>query len=254
MEVAMENVCKRYGLGREALHKIDLQVSDGILGLLGPNGSGKTTLLRILATRIRATSGKVYVGPYDLAQPSGLQKVRAQLGYVPQELLLYPAFSGREFLDYMGLLKGIRDRSAREQMTITCLEEVGLTEMADAKIMTYSDGVKRRLCIAQALLGHPRLLIIDELTTGLDPEEQIYLQLLLLRLTRVCLIIFSTHRVEDILRTCQHFAILDQGMLVFEGRTNDLLAVTACHAVAEGYTKLLHNHQTAYKKEIYNNE
>src|SRR5258708_26954100 len=191
---------------------------------------GKTTLLRILATLIHPTSGRVVIGAYDLAHAAQKKAVRAQLGYLPQELGLYPDLSGRELLDYMGLLKRLYDRHSRRNQMESLLDMVGLTQAADRKIKTYSGGMKRRLGIAQALLGDPRLLIIDEPTAGLDPEERIRLRTLLTKLAQQRVVVLSTHVVEDISQTCDQVAVLNKGKLAFQGRTRQLVEA------AQGYT------------------
>lgn len=228
MEILIENVSKRYG-SHEALHGIDLRIEHGVFGLLGPNGAGKTTLLRILATLLRPTSGRVVIGSYDLNHNTQRRAVRAQLGYLPQELGLYPDLTGRELLDYMGLLKRLYDRAARRQQIAALLEVVSLSESADRKIKTYSGGMKRRLGIAQALLGDPHILVIDEPTAGLDPEERIRLRTLLTRLAEQRIVILSTHVVEDISQTCQRLAVLNHGRLIFHGQTRQLIEAATGH-------------------------
>ncbi len=229
MDVVIEHVWKRFG-AHEALHDVDLRIAQGMFGLLGPNGAGKTTLLRILATMLRPTSGTVMIGAYDLSQRAQRQAVRAQLGYLPQELGFYPDLTGREFLDYIGLLKRLYDGGARRRQIAALLDVVSLTAQADDQIKTYSGGMKRRLGIAQALLGDARILVIDEPTAGLDPEERIRLRILLTQLAENRVVILSTHVVEDISQTCERLAVLDHGMLAFDGQTRQLIAS------AEGHT------------------
>ena len=228
MEIMIEHVSKRYG-SYEALRGIHLRIDHGMFGLLGPNGAGKTTLLRILATLLRPTSGRVIIGSSDLSQSRQRKAVRAQLGYLPQELGLYPDLSGREFLDYMGLLKCLYDRRALRQQIASLLGLVSLTAEADRKVKTYSGGMKRRLGIAQALLGDPQILVIDEPTAGLDPEERIRLRTLLTRLAEDRIVILSTHVVEDIGQTCERLAVLDKGTLVFDGLTRQLVESATGH-------------------------
>lgn len=238
MDIMIEHVVKRYG-SHEALKGIDLHIEHGMFGLLGPNGAGKTTLLRILATLLRPSSGRVVIDSLDLSQRAQRKAVRARLGYLPQELGLYPDLTGREFLDYLGLLKRLYDRGARRQQIAALLGVVSLTAEADRKIKTYSGGMKRRLGIAQALLGDPQILVIDEPTAGLDPEERIRLRTLLTRLAEQRIVILSTHVVEDISQTCERIAVLDQGRLVFGGLTRELIEAASGHAwqflAAPGY-------------------
>ncbi len=229
MEIVIEHVTKKYG-SHEALKGIDLRIEHGMFGLLGPNGAGKTTLLRILSTLLRPTGGRVVIGGADLSKSRQRKAVRSYLGYLPQELGLYPDLSGREFLDYMGLLKRLYDRSARRQQITALLGAVGLSTEADRKIKTYSGGMKRRLGIAQALLGDPQVLVIDEPTAGLDPEERIRLRTLLARLAEERIVILSTHVVEDISQTCERLAVLDQGHLAFDGLTRELIASATGYA------------------------
>jgi ABC-2 type transport system ATP-binding protein len=228
MEILIEHVSKRYG-SHEALRGIDLHIEQGMFGLLGPNGAGKTTLLRILSTLLRPTNGRVVIDSFDLGQAAHRKAVRAHLGYLPQELGLYPDLTGREFLDYMGLLKRLYDRTARRQQITALLEMVSLAGGADRQIKTYSGGMKRRLGIAQALLGDPQILVVDEPTAGLDPEERIRLRTLLTGLAENCVVILSTHVVEDISQTCERLAVLDQGQLVFDGLTRQLIEAAASH-------------------------
>jgi ABC-2 type transport system ATP-binding protein len=228
MEILIENLQKNYG-AVQALHGINLHIEDGMFGLLGPNGAGKTTLLRILATLIRPTSGRVVIGPYELDHPSQRKALRGELGYLPQELGLYPDLTGREFLEYIALLKRLYDRAARRQQIAALLDVVGLATVADRKIKTYSGGMKRRLGIAQTLLGNPRLLIVDEPTAGLDPEERIRLRTLLTKLARNRVVILSTHVVEDISQTCDQLAVLNKGELAFHGRTSELIEAARGH-------------------------
>jgi ABC-2 type transport system ATP-binding protein len=228
MDILIEHVSKRYG-SHEALRGIDLHIEQGMFGLLGPNGAGKTTLLRILATLLRPTTGRVVINSFDLSRAAHRKAVRAHLGYLPQELGLYPDLTGREFLDYMGLLKRLYDRTARRRQIAALLEVVNLAGSAERKIKTYSGGMKRRLGIAQALLGDPQILVVDEPTAGLDPEERIRLRTLLTGLAENRVVILSTHVVEDISQTCERIAVLDQGQLVFDGLTRQIIAAAVNH-------------------------
>jgi ABC-2 type transport system ATP-binding protein len=228
MEIVIEHLYKKYG-SHEALHDVNLQVGNGMFGLLGPNGAGKTTLLRILATLLQPSSGRVVIDSYDLTSGRQRKAARALLGYLPQELGFYPDLTGRELLDYMGLLKRLYDRTPRRQQIAALLDVVSLTGEADWKIKTYSGGMKRRLGIAQALLGNPQVLVIDEPTAGLDPEERIRLRMLLARLAQERIILLSTHVVEDISQTCERLAVLDHGRLIFNGLTRQLIESAADH-------------------------
>lgn len=223
MHIEIENLTKVYNRNVRALDGVDLTIPSGMFGLLGPNGAGKTTLMRILAGILRPTSGEIRVGQIDGTTDSGRQAIKTILGYLPQELGLYPDLTAREFLDYIGILKGLNDRRARARRVDELLELVALSDVAKRKLKTFSGGMKRRVGIAQALLNDPRLLIVDEPTAGLDPEERIRFRNLLSDLGGDRTVILSTHIVEDIAQTCRHLAILGKGKRIFEGTTTDLI-------------------------------
>lgn len=224
MNVEIERLRKVYRGKVEALKSVDLQIPTGMFGLLGPNGAGKTTLMRILAGILRPTSGTVLVGSHDATIEAGRTEIKRTLGYLPQELGLYPDLSAREFLDYIGILKGLEDKKVRHGRVEKLLEEVGLTDVAKRKLKGFSGGMKRRVGIAQALLNDPRLLIVDEPTAGLDPEERIRFRNLLSDLAgddRTVLL--STHIVEDIAQTSRNLAVMAGGEVLFQGTSGELI-------------------------------
>ncbi len=225
MRVEVQDLTKSYRKGVRALDGLSLSLSGGMIGLLGANGAGKTTLIRILAGIIRPTSGSVRVGGRDLAGAADRMAVKRLLGYLPQHLDIYPDLSAREFLDYIGLLKGIDSRSNRARQIDLLLEQVGLAEVADRRTGGYSGGMKRRVGIAQALLGEPQIIIVDEPTSGLDPEERMRFRMLLANLGGDRTIILSTHIIDDVAQTCSQVAVLSKGRLVRHGSTGDLVAV-----------------------------
>jgi len=229
MEIVIRDVRKTYRGGVRALDGVSLDVPTGMFGLLGANGAGKTTLLRILAGIVTPTTGTVVVGGHDLAHEAGRRAMKRDLGYLPQELGLYPDLSGAEFLDYIGVLKGLEDRAARRDRVEELLEVVGLTEVAGRKLGKLSGGMKRRVGIAQALLNDPGLLIVDEPTVGLDPEERVRFRTLLARLGGNRTVVLSTHIVEDVASTCRDLAVLARGRLLFRGVVDDLLAAADGH-------------------------
>jgi ABC-type multidrug transport system ATPase subunit len=198
-----------------------------MFGLLGANGAGKTTMMRIIAGLLRPTSGSVEVFGHDVTTTKGKLAIKSALGYLPQELGLYPSLTGREFLDYIAILKGITDQRERRQQIGRVLEQVRLEDVADRKLKTYSGGMKRRVGIAQALLGSPSLLIVDEPTAGLDPEERVRLRNLLSDMD--CTVILSTHIVEDISQSCSSLAVLDQGRVLYCGSPSDLIGQARNH-------------------------
>ncbi len=221
---------KTYADAVQALRGVDLQISGtGMFGLLGPNGAGKTTLMRILAGLLRPTSGRVQVFGHDVTEPKGRLAVKALLGYLPQEFGIYPDLTAREFLDYVALLKGVSDPNARRRQIADRLELVRITEVADRRLKTYSGGMKRRVGVAQALLGEPQLIIVDEPTVGLDPEERVRLRNLLSDTARHCAVILSTHIVEDISQSCNDLAVINQGMVLQHSSPREMMAQAHGH-------------------------
>lgn len=220
--IEVQDLTKTYRGSVRALRGITLSIETGLFGLLGPNGAGKTTLMRILATLLRPTTGTVRVLGHDVTDPKGQAAVKQSLGYLPQELGLYPELTAVEFLDYVARLKSVPCAVRREEIN-GLIKTVGLAEVARRRIKTYSGGMKRRLGIAQALVGNPYLLIVDEPTSGLDPEERVRLRNLLADLARERLVILSTHIVEDIGLTCPRLAVLHKGWILFDGSPGELI-------------------------------
>jgi ABC-2 type transport system ATP-binding protein len=218
MLIEIRSLIKTYGRGAKAvraLDGVDLEIGSGMFGLLGPNGAGKTTLMRILAGIVPPSAGGVRINGHDLANDAGKTAVKAMLGYLPQELGLYPELTARQFVDYLAVLKGMSDPGARRARVDAVIDLVGLTQAADRKLKTFSGGMKRRAGIAQALVNDPRLLIVDEPTAGLDPEERIRFRNLLVGLAADRVVILSTHIVEDIGQTCNDMAVLSKGRILF---------------------------------------
>ncbi|MEJ2557609.1 MAG: ABC transporter ATP-binding protein [Anaerolineae bacterium] len=221
--IEITNLTKTYPGNVQALRGLTLEIGAGMFGLVGPNGAGKTTLMRILAGLVQPTGGSVHVLGHDVTTLEGKMAVKAQLGYLPQELGLYPSLTAAEFLDYVAMLKGITDKAARRRQIGEALEQVRLTDVANRHLKTYSGGMKRRVGIAQALLGHPRLVIVDEPTVGLDPEERVRLRNLLSDLATRCTVFLSTHIIEDISQSCNALAAIGQGKVLFHGSPRDLI-------------------------------
>jgi ABC-type multidrug transport system ATPase subunit len=221
--IEIQHLTKTYSGGVQALAGIDLTIGSGMFGLVGPNGAGKTTLMRIIAGLMRPSQGSVRIFGHDLSSADGKFAAKSLLGYLPQELGLYPNLSCREFLDYIGILKGVTDANQRKRQIAELLEEVRLTDVADHKLKTYSGGMKRRVGVAQALLGSPRLLIVDEPTVGLDPEERVRFRNLLSSMASRCTVILSTHIIEDISHSCNNLAVMNKGRVVYTGSPSDLI-------------------------------
>jgi ABC-2 type transport system ATP-binding protein len=224
--ITVSQLTKTYGKKVQALRGVDLEIGAGMFGLVGPNGAGKTTLMRILAGLLRPSSGKVSVLGHDVTTERGKQAVKEVLGYLPQELGLYPDLSALEFLEYVAHLKGVTDGVERNKQLDKTLELVGLTQDARRRLRTYSGGMKRRVGIAQALLGHPQLLIVDEPTSGLDPEERVRIRNLLVEMSAGCTVLLSTHIIEDVSQSCNDLAVINLGQVLFRGSPDDLIAKT----------------------------
>ncbi|MDI3328364.1 MAG: ABC transporter ATP-binding protein [Alicyclobacillaceae bacterium] len=217
--IEIRRLSKRYRT-HWALRDLNLTIGTGMFGLLGPNGAGKTTLMRLLATLLRPTSGDALI--YGLSLLERPDEIRKIIGYLPQFFQFYPQMTGYELLDYIAVMKGIRDGKLRRRQIREVLERVNLADRAHRKVKTYSGGMKQRLGIAQALLGDPQLIIVDEPTAGLDPEERVRFRNLLTALSARKTVILSTHIVADIENTCRQVAVLNRGELVLAGSLDDL--------------------------------
>ncbi|SFN85238.1 ABC transporter ATP-binding protein [Actinomadura madurae] len=222
MRIEISGLTKTYRGGVAALDGLDLVVPTGMFGLLGANGAGKTTLMRILSGLVLPTSGQVTVGGHDMNTRAGRTAVQRGLGYLPQDLGVYPDLTARQFLDYIALLKGMDDRTARRRRVAELLEMVTLSGDADRRLRGYSGGMRQRVGIAQALLADPQLLIVDEPTAGLDPQERIRFRTLLSQFAGRRTVLLSTHIVDDIAQTCREVAVLAGGRLIFRGTAEEL--------------------------------
>ena len=215
MTLRIDQLCKTYGNGVKALDHVSLEIPIGMYGLLGPNGAGKSTLMRTVATLQDADSGTVFLGDLDVL--SRKQEVRRLLGYLPQEFGVYPRTSAMEMLDHIAILKGIMNARERREVVEGMLERVNLFEHRKKAISGFSGGMKQRFGIAQALLGNPQLLIVDEPTAGLDPGERNRFSNLLSEVGENVVVILSTHIVQDVKELCTNMAIIHQGRVVYAG-------------------------------------
>jgi len=221
--IEIKAVTKVYPNGHPALERLNLGIAAGMFGLLGPNGAGKTTLMRILATLLYPTSGGVSVFGHDLSTAQGRADTRNVLGYLPQDTGLHLNLTVEQELDYIAILKRVADAHERRQHIGRVLEQVGLAAVRREKIRTLSGGMKRRVGIALALLGRPRLIIVDEPTAGLDPAERVRFRNLLYELAGERIVILSTHIVEDVNQICADMAVLHEGHLRFHGSPDELI-------------------------------
>ncbi|OFY60354.1 MAG: multidrug ABC transporter ATP-binding protein [Bacteroidetes bacterium RBG_19FT_COMBO_42_7] len=247
MKIEIQGLNKVYPNGNHALKDINLEFGKGMFGLLGPNGAGKSTLMRILVTLMKPTSGSVLVDGKDIQKHR--RELRSMLGYLPQDFRFFTALKTWEFLDYSGSLAGIKNKKERLEEVDRLLDQVGLLEVRDRQANRLSGGMKRRLGIAQALIGSPRIIVVDEPTTGLDPDERIRFRNILSQLSQHDVtIILSTHIVGDISSTCQGMALLNRGELVFSGSPENLVKQAEGHV----FKLILTQYEYDIVKERYN--
>jgi len=214
MELHIRDVSKTYSNGVQALKNVSLTIPSGMYGLLGPNGAGKSTLMRILATLQEADEGSVRLGDLDVLNEK--DAVRETLGYLPQEFGVHPKVSAESLLDHFAILKGIAQRGARKEIVEALLRQTNLWDVRKQKLGGYSGGMKQRFGVAVALLGNPKLMIVDEPTAGLDPAERVRFLNLLSELGENSVVLLSTHIVEDVSELCTRMAIIDRGEILIE--------------------------------------
>ncbi len=215
MQLDISNLSKTYANGVRALDGVSLTIPRGMFGLLGPNGAGKSTLMRIVATLLEADGGTVTLGDIDVLREK--DKVRRLLGYLPQDFGVYPKISAVDMLDHLALLKGIVNSRERKTMVDSLLHRCNLYDVRKKALSSYSGGMRQRFGIAQALLGNPQLLIVDEPTAGLDPGERNRFYNLLSEIGENVIVILSTHIVQDVMELCTSMAVINQGRVLFAG-------------------------------------
>jgi len=214
MQLRIDHLSKTYPNGTRALDDVSLAIAPGMFGLLGPNGAGKSTLMRIVATLQEPDAGSVSLGEIDVLRDK--EAVRRTLGYLPQEFGVYPKVTAEDLLDHFAVLKGITDRAERRRLVTALLEQTNLQRDRAKQLGGFSGGMRQRFGIAVALLGDPRLIIVDEPTAGLDPEERVRFLNLLAELGQNSIVILSTHIVDDVSELCSRVAIIDRGRIRLE--------------------------------------
>ncbi|MGH8714430.1 MAG: ABC transporter ATP-binding protein [Casimicrobiaceae bacterium] len=222
MQLLIRDLSKRYANGVQAIDRVSLSIPPGMFGLLGPNGAGKSTLMRTLATLQEADSGSATLGDIDVLREP--ERVRALLGYLPQDFGVYPKVSALDLLDHLARLKGLVDARSRRATVDALLHRVNLHAVRKQKLGGYSGGMRQRFGIAQAMLGNPKLVIVDEPTAGLDPEERVRFHNLLADIAPDVVVILSTHIVSDVADLCGSFAIIDGGRVLLTGEPAALVA------------------------------
>lgn len=233
MKISVENLNMIYKAGKKALNDVSLQIeSPSLIGLLGPNGAGKSTLMKLLVAELIPTSGKILIDGVPLLKNE--RKLKASLGYLPQSFGLYDELTVWQFLDYMAALKGIKNS---KKVIKEVIEKTNLTEKRKARISTLSGGQRQRVGIAQALMGNPELLIFDEPTVGLDPEERINFRNLFSKTAQDKIVLLSTHIIEDVQSVCDKLIVINHGQILFTGTPEELIV-------------LAHNHVGVFEERI----
>ena len=222
MELRIENLSKTYPNGVKALDNVSLTIPCGMYGLLGPNGAGKSTLMRTLATLQEPDSGAIQLGNLDGLRQK--EDVRRMLGYLPQDFGVYPRISAQDMLSYIALLKGVANARERKELVEAMLRRCNLYDVRKKALTGFSGGMRQRFGIAQALLGNPKLLIVDEPTAGLDPGERNRFYNLLAEIGEQVIVILSTHIVEDVMDLCTNMAIIHEGRVLYQGRPEAAIA------------------------------
>jgi len=242
VNIELTSVTRTFGKNR-AVDGVSLDAGPGVLGLLGPNGAGKTSLLRMLATVLPPTSGQIRLLDRDPGHTTERRDIRRRLGYLPQNLGYYPAFTVVEFIEYFALLKEVPSRRV-PQAVAAAVERVDLGTKAKSRLRTLSGGMLRRVGIAQAIVNDPELLLLDEPTAGLDPEQRVGFRALLRALGETATVVVSTHLVEDVGAACSEVALMDTGHIVFRGTPAELISQGEGHEVGDaplerGYSAVL---------------
>jgi len=242
VNIELTRVSRTFGKNR-AVDGVSLEAGPGVLGLLGPNGAGKTSLLRMLATVLAPSSGEIRLLDRDPRRTADRREIRRRLGYLPQNLGYYPAFTVVEFIEYFALLKEVPADHVPTAVA-TAVERVDLGARAKAKLRTLSGGMLRRVGIAQAIVNDPDLLLLDEPTAGLDPEQRVGFRALLRSLGETCTVVVSTHLVEDVGAACTEVALMDTGHIVFRGTPASLIERGEGHEIGDaplerGYSAIL---------------
>jgi ABC-2 type transport system ATP-binding protein len=240
--VEITGLIRRFG-SATAVAGVDLRAGAGVFGLLGPNGAGKTTLLRMMATAVAPSAGQIRLLGRDPGSYGPRREIRRKLGYLPQNPGYYPGFTVTEFVEYFALLKEVPPKTVR-QAVATAIDKVGLAERRKHRLRTLSGGMLRRACIAQAIVNEPELLLLDEPTAGLDPEQRVAFRALLRDLGERATVVVSTHLVEDVGAACAQVALMDRGKIVFRGTPGELAATANGQTAGDtplerGYTAAL---------------
>lgn len=243
--LTITNLTKTYPNGVKALNGINLNISNGMFGLLGANGAGKSSLMRTIASLQEPSSGEIIFNNYDII--NNPDEIRKHLGYLPQEFGVYPKLSAEKLLDHLAILKGITNNAERKSQVTSLLQQVNLYQHRKKAVHTFSGGMRQRFGIAQALLANPKLIIVDEPTAGLDPEESNRFLNLLSEIGENVIVILSTHIVEDVRNLCTKMAILSEGQIISQGNPKELVA-SIQNTI---WTKIIAKNEIEHYKKLY---
>lgn len=244
--LSIKNLSKTYENGTQAIDHLSLDITNGMFGLLGPNGAGKSTLMRTIAALQEPTSGIIEFNGINILENPMF--IRENLGYLPQEFGVYPKISAYRLLDHLAILKGIVNKKERQDQILYLLQQTNLLQHKDKAVHSFSGGMRQRFGIAQALLGNPKIIIVDEPTAGLDPEERNRFNNLLSEIGESIIVVLSTHIVEDVRDLCTKMAIISNGKLILEGNPNE--AVDSLKGNI--WTKAIHKNELKEHKEHFN--
>lgn len=220
--LSINHLSLTYKNGFQAIKDISLEIGNGMFGLLGPNGAGKSSLMKTIVGLQKPTSGSIVFNGVNVSEDPDYLK--QNLGFLPQDFGVYPKVSAYDLLEHIALLKGISNRTERKKQILNLLEKVNLSDFKKKEVHTFSGGMRQRFGIAQALLGNPKIIIVDEPTAGLDPEERNRFNSLLNDISKDVIVILSTHLVEDVRNLCSEMAIMNKGQLLRKGKPNELIA------------------------------
>ncbi|MBL7919812.1 MAG: ABC transporter ATP-binding protein [Bacteroidia bacterium] len=246
MELKISNLSKVYPGGLRALSNVNLEISNGMFGLLGPNGAGKSSLMRTISTLQEPTEGTIFLDNLDVI--NNKEEMRKALGYLPQDFGFYPKVSADDMLHHFAILKGISNKTERKEVCDALLHQTNLYEVRNRYIGDYSGGMRQRFGIAQALLGNPKVVIVDEPTAGLDPQERNRFHNLLSEVGENIIVILSTHIVEDVSNLCNNMAVMNLGQVMFKGKTTEALEVLK----GKVYKVIINKEEITEYREKYN--
>ncbi|MBK1895644.1 ABC transporter ATP-binding protein [Chryseobacterium paridis] len=220
--LSINNLSLTYKNGFQAIKDLSLEIGNGMFGLLGPNGAGKSSLMKTIVGLQKPSSGNIIFNGVDISKDPNF--IKQNLGFLPQDFGVYPKVSAYDLLNHIAVLKGIKEHSERKNQILNLLEKVNLLDFRNKEVHTFSGGMKQRFGVAQALLGNPKIIIVDEPTAGLDPEERNRFNSLLNDISKDVIVILSTHLVEDVRNLCSEMAIMHKGQLLRKGKPNELIA------------------------------